>query len=56
MNKVLFERVCELEAKLELEIQKRWQAEQQVLNVEKELHRLKYLMSKQQDSDETTVG
>lgn len=55
MNKVLFERVCELEAKLELEIKKRWQAEQQVINVEKELHRLRYLMSKQ-ESDETTVG
>jgi len=56
MNKVLFERVCELEAKLELEMQKRWQAEQQVINVEKELHRLKYLISKQQESDETTMG
>jgi len=56
MNKVLFERVCKLEAKLELEMQKRWQAEQQVINVEKELHRLKYLISKQQESDETTMG
>lgn len=56
MNKVLFERVCELEAKLELEMQKRWQAEQQVINVEKELHRLKYLILKQQESDETTMG
>ena len=55
MNKVLFERVCELEAKLELEMKKRWQAEQQAINLEKELHRLRYLMSKQ-DTDEATLG
>ena len=56
MNNILFERVCELEAKLDLEIQKRWQAEQQNINLEKEIHRLKYLLSLKQDNNETTVG
>lgn len=55
MNKVLFERVCELEAKLELESNTRWRFEQRVLDLEKEINRLKYLMSKK-DSDETVVG
>lgn len=56
MNKVLFERVCELEAKLELEIKKRWQAEQQNINLEKEVHRLKYLLSLNRNINETTMG
>ena len=55
MNKILFERVCELEAKLDLEIRARWLAEQRVLNLEQELSRLKYLLS-QRGNDEPVVG
>ena len=56
MNKVLFERVCTLEAKLDLEIQKRWQAEQRIVDLEKEIHKLQYFLSLKQDNNETTVG
>jgi hypothetical protein len=55
MNKKLFERVCELEARLDLETLARWQAEQRVLDLEKEISRLQYLMSGNKP-DETTLG
>ena len=54
MNRVLFEKVCELEAKLNLESNKRWQAEEKIINLEKEITRLKYLLSLKSNLDETT--